>query len=208
MTGGALNSLRAIGMDTIQLLSLMSQWDIKNTPRLDICINAFGAGKVTRFIELVNQGKMVSLAKPSKLFQDWNTGTKDRGWTARIGSIESEQFMNIYDKAAEQHVLPFPWMRVEMRLKNDHAIRAIDVMLTEGVHKGIQGLMKKFVDFPTNPLWHRMMEGAASDIPPLDPKQEDWVKWLMTQVLPSINDRLERGEHVEDIQKFVNRINC
>lgn len=206
MTGGALNALRARSMDTLQLISLMSQWNIKNTPRLDLCLNGFGFGKVTRFIELVNQGKFVSLAQPSKLEQDWKTGTKDRGWTARIGSYDSEQFVNIYDKAAEQKVLPFPWIRAEIRLKNDHATRAIDVLLTHGVHRGIQGLIKKFVDFPTSPTWRKLTSAENIDIPPIDPKQEDWVKWLTTQVLPSINSKLEQGIYYDEIQDFINKI--
>jgi phage replication initiation protein len=54
-----------------------------------------------------------------------------RGDTLAFGSRSSESYIRVYDKAAQQHMVDFHWVRVELELKDDRAELAVRQLLFE-----------------------------------------------------------------------------
>ena len=68
------------------------------------------------------------------------------GTTLYVGSRQSEKFMRIYDKAAEQGIEGH-WVRVELECKGDYAAAIAPMLLRDGDGFGL-GQIKKFCTFP------------------------------------------------------------
>ena len=87
----------------------------------------------------------IGRAKKGGEITSWALGEEERGRTLQIGRRTSQQYMRIYDKAAEQHV-PGPWIRVELELKHKRAQVAHELLLSQGP-TAIPGMIRAFVDF-------------------------------------------------------------
>lgn len=119
------------------------------------------------------------------------------GQTLYIGSRQSDTFLRLYDKGAENgsDTSGKTW-RYEVEYKNDRA-REVSNMLNRhsSPHDGITALVHaEFTKRGTTPLFDRKIPAPTLSLSRIDPTTERQLIWLNTQVRPVIEKLLAAGE--------------
>lgn len=106
-------------------------------------------------------------------FQDWTTRNGSKGRSIEHGSMSSEVFIRIYDKAAERKLTDGShWVRVELQLRDDRALAFLNA--TGEIGKRFCGVLSNYLRYidddvmdsnrwrcPMQPYWERLLDGAT-----------------------------------------------
>lgn len=105
-------------------------------------------------------------------FGEWQTRNGSKGRSIEHGSMSSEIFLRIYDKAAERKLTDGThWIRVELQLRDDRAMAFLNVPGGIGERFcGVLGNYLRYIDddvmdsnrwrCPMQPYWARLLDGA------------------------------------------------
>lgn len=157
--------------------------------RLDVAVDFYNSGlEVPEIARLVSEGEVETKARSAPYINDPMTG----GETQYIGSLKNRtKLFRYYNKASQQGV-ELDWKRAELALYSDNAmIGANEYLDSESEIDAIVGLIKGYVDFPTNETWNKIMSSSEIKIPVPEKVQGDTEKWLIEQVAPSMVRVLE-----------------
>lgn len=110
------------------------------------------------------------------------------GNTIYIGSRQSEKFIRIYDKAAQQGLQGEVWTRFELETKGMVARSMAKLLIDAGkdwlpVFAGTTGDM---VDIPNSADWRILRPDSAHVGIPKIEKSSDRERWIETQVIPAV----------------------
>lgn len=165
---GAKRAPHEVHVDLSQ--ELISEWDFAkhqqvmqwvmdhggHVGRIDVALDdRSGVIDVARIYDAVVNGHCVSHFRKSQLIEGFDMATgSDTGKTVNMGSRQSDTYLRIYDKAAEQRAkdkpVDGPWVRWEMEWKNERA-QAVGLALSslhqEAFQKYIVGVFRTAVDF-------------------------------------------------------------
>jgi hypothetical protein len=141
--------------------------------------------------------------------------------TIYFGSRQSESFLRIYNKQAEQvdkgEEDPGHWIRVELELKGDRSHLVALRYLEDGV-TAIIGLIRNQIDFkqissdinpsrwPTAPWWGAFLDWADKTklcAPREKPTIDRTKKWLFNQVAPSLAFTVEYEGGIMVLQEAI-----
>lgn len=153
--------------------------------RIDVALDdRSGVIDVDRLYEAVVKGHCVSHFRQSRLIAGLDLGSGlDMGKTLCLGSRQSDSYLRIYDKAAEQRSkekpVEGPWMRWEMEWKSERAQAvglAVSTLDQDAFQRYIVGVFRTAVDFrdctraddpkdryyaPLLPWWKVLTDGMA-----------------------------------------------
>lgn len=124
--------------------------------RIDVALDdRSGIIDVDRLYEAVVKGQCVSHFRQSRLIAGLDMGSgSDMGKTLCLGSRQSDSYLRIYDKAAEQRAkerpVDGPWVRWEMEWKSEraHAVGlAMSTLDQDAFQRYIVGVFRTAVDF-------------------------------------------------------------
>ena len=181
--------------------------------RIDVAFDdREGVVDIPTLHQAVLKGQCVARFKKFRLIAggDVDSGA-DEGKTLALGSRQSDSYLRIYDKAAEQrakgHEVEGPWIRYEMEWKDEraHAVACcLAVVTKESFQKFVVGAFRSTVDFracyreddpkfrcyaPLLPWWAKLtagMEKARLVIAKAEKKIEDVKKWAETSLSPML----------------------
>ena len=181
--------------------------------RIDVALDdRSGVIDVDRIYDAVVAGHCVSHFRKSQLIAGLDLGSgEDTGKTLCMGSRQSDSYLRIYDKAAEQrakgHVIDGTWVRWEMEWKAEraHAVGlALSVLEPEPFQKYIVGVFRTAIDFrdctraddpkdryyaPLLPWWKVLTEGmqrAKLEIAKAVKQIEDVKRWAQVSLSPML----------------------
>jgi len=117
-----------------------------------------------------------------------NMGNNDNGYTLYVGSRQSEKFIRIYNKAAQQKLQGQIWWRFEIETKGMVA-RALAQALITGANwsSAFDTMAKHMVDCPDSEDYQSFFEPGVVPIglPKLE-RISDREKWISAQVMPAV----------------------
>lgn len=122
-----------------------------------------------------------------------------QGHTVYIGSRQSEQFLRVYDKAAESgqegHLT-----RVELELKGHKAFEALHTIVRVGEAEGVFAAYNRFFAW-LNGGWQDVVSNTSEKVEKLaQDKPDKHREWLLKVALPAVIEAVEGGdEHVRQI---------
>lgn len=137
----------------------ISQWVLSQNGhfgRVDIAMDdRSGVIDLDRIYEAIVIGQSVSHFRQSRLIEGLDVGSGDKtGKTVTMGSRQSDTFLRIYDKAAEQRfkgkVIEGQWIRWEIEWKNERAQAvglALSALEEEAFQRYIVGVFRTTIDF-------------------------------------------------------------
>ena len=188
MTGADLRRMREHGLTDWYLLSYIADAPGINVTRMDLAVDT-------------NDTRM----SPAGLVEDWSTErfkTRARrideikrkgadgeyaGHTVYIGSRESEQFLRVYDKAAEQGTAGH-LTRVELELKQHKAWEALQHIVKNEPEGAILAAFQRFFRW-SNAAWQDIIAGASTTVPALAaPEKNGRLEWIRKVALPAVID--------------------
>ena len=126
----------------------------------------------------------------------WSDDTKydGRALTVEHGSMKSQIFVRIYDKAAERHCSPdVHWVRVEMQLRKDRANKFIE--LDGSIGERFTGVMSNYIRY-VEPL-----EGDSNKW--RWPLKDYWADFLGDAVGISLYEKPGMEYNVDHLENFV-----
>lgn len=206
--GSALRELENHDITPESLLNHFQRLKGYNVTRCDIALDIKNAGLCAADIHHLNE-----LAKQQDLGSSYNRKRHfhssdavvltDSGsevtieaCTLELGSRESDRFMRIYDKGAEQNTIE-DWKRVEMEIKGKTAlVLALEITLY-GLEDVARGLFRSFINPPVF-WWSWAIEGVWVVFRGAGRKVTNAAKWLHKQVkktaqkVASSDDPLQR----------------
>lgn len=158
--------------------------------RVDFAIDILDAGaKVETIAALVKRGRAHTNAKTHSIITGQTEGK--RGATLYVGSRQSDKFLRVYNKAAEQGIAG-DWIRVELECKGDYARAIAPHLLSDGVEFGI-GQIRQFCDFPGVDWWQFALDdGGWTDVK-VDRTPGDRRKWQDTVLFGMTLDALDEN---------------
>jgi len=180
-SGRALKLYAREGIDALAILRRhLSFGDI--CKRLDLAIDVHDGGlKFSELRACLERDRATTRAKT------YNSVTGTSGETLYIGSRISDQFLRIYDKAAEQHI-DGNWKRIELELKGSRALqmaRELAIQDTAYAQERTRTMIKAFIDFPL-PSWKDIIGNTAIGMGKAQDNLPDTKQWLITQCAPAM----------------------
>lgn len=179
-------------LDTIRKIS-------KNISRLDIAIDDctckyLSVGMVEKLINTACYvGKFRSAQTISKISLADGSST---GKTVYFGSRQSDLMIRVYDKALEQKIYDKYWVRWELELHNDYAVKAVKEMASNNSLSDIAfGLLSNYIRFiihdkakktncSTLQVWNDFLNNvkkASLYVKPTEKTIEDNQNWIDKQ---------------------------
>lgn len=137
----------------------------------------------------------------------------DGGNTIYVGSRQSERFIRIYDKAAQQKLQGELWTRFELETKGMVA-RALATLLASPDVVWLDvfsSTTRRMVDVPRSENWKLLQPGNANVGIPKIEKKSDREKWIEIQVVPAVakhyqeNRRSHAVKLLRDILDLIDR---
>jgi len=114
--------------------------------------------------------------------------SNDNGYTIYIGSRQSERFIRLYDKAAEQGLANRDWKRLEVETKGMVA-RSVALALTNtnDWSQIFDNVVRGAIWLPKNADWLAFFPmGIVTIGLPKETKETDREKWIESQVTPAV----------------------
>lgn len=130
--------------------------------------------------------------------------SQDGGETLYLGSRQSEQYIRVYNKAAEQN-MQGDWIRIELELKGSraHQIGAQMAVKGEGDMTAIaRGMIKNLADFP-DANWQRVVGEMAVSIGKARVDEPDTKGWLLGSVAPAMGRYIRETDDQTIIEDFL-----
>lgn len=163
--------------------------------RLDLALDLIDGGiDGKKIYEALQSGNRTGIATSSSLVLSGSAGC-----TVYVGSRQSDRFMRIYNKAAEQDVVA-DWYRLEIECKGDVAkeyARALVLNSTMGLGSFTWSTAKKMC-YTEGGNYHMFGKFTSTVALPKIEKQSDTRKWILEQVIPALDNYLK--ERADDAQ--------
>lgn len=191
-SGSELSKLRLHNISTEQFLRMITRLPHRNITRLDFAVDLFGAQ--TRAVDIKNlleYGHVETSAKKSTNIEQRILGSEGKGMTVYIGSRSSQQMIRAYDKDMERGV-NFPWLRLEIEMKQEKANLLAENMLGHGVIPSGCAAIRQFARID-NPEIEGALQGELEIDLAVGRKQTNWEKWLIEVALPAVAKGAEMG---------------
>jgi hypothetical protein len=152
--------------------------------RLDLAVDAQDVDCDEHYIYLQSIGGLSrGLARKFSHMQSAGGGN-----TFYAGSRQSDRFLRMYNKAAEQGLEGVVWHRLEVELKGMVARSVALLLAGDATWSSIfEAVTRRMVDFPGEPQWECFFgRGEVMIGLPKIEKQTDTEKWIETQVTPAV----------------------
>jgi DNA relaxase NicK len=193
LTGSDLTSLINRGFAHETLVSAVCDIIDVSATRLDFAVD-------------VREGK----ADPSDIENEWRAGrvhtharkmtvieatTRGRGKTGKtvyIGSRQSQAFLRIYDKGAEQNTGE-DWTRIELETKPPLSTLLLKAMNKDGIMSMGTAAVRRCADVPRVDWYTDALAGAGEVDLRVGRKQTDWEKWVKAVALPNVLKAVEEN---------------
>jgi len=180
--GEALTNYRGVGCDDHVLLGHFADIGGDFT-RLDLAINLFeGNLTVADFEAAYRQKRIKTPAKTAKRMYE----VSSQGDTFYLGSLASDRFIRVYNKAAEQGIDDMAWLRVELMLRDNRANSAAHVLASDPNTRAIiNRAIGDYLDME-NDEYQTALNGKAGELPQEGRKITSTERWLYEQVAPAL----------------------
>ena len=176
MSGQGCRSFESFGTGDFEELfaEVRENPDEMNLTRLDIAFDDHeGLLNIDLLRDDTEDKNFVSKFRQCAFTWSYDNQTDIRGLTIEHGSMSSEIFLRIYDKAAERGFLDGRhWVRVELQLRRDRAFAFLEAPGTIG--QRFCGVLRNYLRYvqdpgadsnkrrwPTTAYWDRLLDGAA-----------------------------------------------
>lgn len=214
LTGDDLLRVRRAGYSDTMLAVWINAFEDINVTRLDIAIDTRNV-QVTppMFYRAWLAGKIETSARKATRVQGKTNAGTDDGYTVYIGSRQSEQFLRIYDKNAEQKArgaqLDNPdekWTRIELELKGRKAKAALRAIAGSDIKVGGE-ILGQFVRWQQSTVWGDLTSGNVQPDMSVGRKETDHEVWLRTVVFPNFKRALAAGnpEAIKLVQTWIHQ---
>lgn len=160
--------------------------------RIDVAIDVLDvpSANVAGLAEEAEQGHMTTHATTHSVIRSTRDGIE--GITLYIGNRQSDKFVRIYDKAAEQGISA-QWVRIELEAKGDYA-RALGPRLAEEGMDLARKEIDRFVSFDA-PWWLGSVSiGANFERIDVDRSRGNREKWQTTALLTMVKDAITENQ--------------
>ena len=200
LTGEDLLTMRRAGVDDDKLAKWIDANEDLNVPRLDIAVDTRNAALTpAKFYAAWQQGKLSTKARKITRVQGRTEDQRAAGYTVYVGSRQSEKFLRIYDKNAEQKAkgkevdLPDElWTRIEIELKGGMAVNALRHIAQHGISSA-GWVIAQFCDWAGNAVWQDLKSGNIAPDLSVGRKETDHETWLRKVVFPNFEKALRTG---------------
>lgn len=199
------------------LRNLFENTSVQQQALLRACTDA--GGTVSR-LDLAKDctGKAIDLqAIYQSLEQGLNTGlartygkiqSNDGGFTIYVGSRQSERFIRIYNKAAQQNTPNERWFRFEIETKGKVA-RAISSLLARstnwtGTFDALALGMVQLASIPDYQVWFEA-ESVPIGLPKIE-RQTDRERWIAEQVIAAVAKHYIENPNSEAIKRLIDTL--
>lgn len=202
-SGRALIAYRGFGVETEAIVKFHVEQSDTIT-RIDLAIDAIDTGMKPHDI----YNALQSHRAQTKGGRKYNfVKDSDGGETLYIGSRQSEQFLRIYDKGAEQHT-DDDWLRVELELHGAKAHQATQ-MIAAGDMEMAQQLTRQLdagmLDYDAE-TWRYIVGNTPMKLTNADDKQHNTRKWLLEGVAPAFGKYLASTKDQDLISLFFDTV--
>jgi len=194
LTGKDLSRMRDMNYSDKSLLSWIYDIPGIHVTRLDLAIDT----NDTRLspVELKKDFKTERFATRARSMSEIKREGKQgeyMGHTVYVGSRTSEQFLRVYDKAAEQGTSDH-LTRLELELKGHKAFEAVVTIARNSAPDAIQAAFNRFFQW-SNAGWQDIASGSVLTVTRLDkPETDGWLKWVHTVALPAVQAAAAQGD--------------
>lgn len=135
--------------------------------------------------------------------------SQDGGETLYLGSRQSEQYLRIYNKAAEQQI-DGDWVRIELELKGSraHQVGSMLGRVNEAeMATTARGMVKHLADFQ-DANWQRIVGELAVSIAKAQVNEPDTKGWLLGSVAPSMGRYIRETDDKTIIEDFLSIVDA
>lgn len=170
--------------------------------RIDLAIDDIGCKyyTVAKLGKLVSNGNVVSKMKKCQEIKDKSLTAKLFGHTVYFGSRQSDVYIRVYDKRAEQE-LDIPWTRWELEIKHDKADEVAKMLvdsrdlghITFGVLSNYIRIVRlehsRRTNCPLDDTWQAFVYGCEKvpiRILKIDKTIADKQRWIEHQCMPTL----------------------
>lgn len=198
-SGSALNNYRDQGI-TWQMLAQSHYGHGDKCTRVDLAIDVREMG--------LNIGELAEMTKSGdasvKVKTYSHITSQNGGETLYLGSRQSEQFLRIYNKAAETN-FDGDWVRVELECKGSRANeigRRLALQSEEEIVAMTRGLVRNMANFDAI-VWQNVVGGMSVSIAKAHAKEPDTKGWLLGAVAPSMAKYIRETGDQDIIEQFL-----
>lgn len=200
-SGGDMTSLENIGFQQAALVAAVCDVHDMHASRLDFAVDVReGQADPTHIEAAWHAGKLDTHARKMTVIQATRRGQGTTGKTVYIGSRQSQAFLRVYDKGAEQGTTE-DWTRIELEMKHPLSTKVLKTMNQKGIMPIGTAAIRRFVDAPTVPWYSDALAGAGEADLRVGRKQTDWEKWVIDVALPNVLRALT--EEVPGVEKAI-----
>jgi len=184
LTGQDLVAWLAAGGDHQILVNYIVTLPNLTCSRLDFAADVFTPeADPDQIYEALQAGMIATSARSySRLQSKINGG--EMGVTVYIGSRSSNRLIRVYDKAVQAGT-DYPWIRIEIELKKEFALKTLHQMAEQGIVKVGKAAIRDFVRSGLGWFDGTMTGPEVAYITPGARKDTDWERWVHTIVLPN-----------------------
>jgi hypothetical protein len=204
LSGSTLRSV-VLALNTTQASLLQSAISTGGSvTRLDLAVDSEGVSIDERYIYLQSlAGKAMGTCRTFTLLEG-----SDGGKTVYMGSRQSERFIRIYDKGAQQGISGIHWHRMELETKGMVA-RSVAVLLVENSdwHAVFTGVCRKMASFSGIRDYQVFFDGV--DVPigtPKIEKRSDTEAWIEKQVTPAVAKHFIENENSRAVRLLIDML--
>ena len=167
--------------------------DMMTFTRIDFAVDYFGDdASITELVEAIEREPDSTTARRLTPYRqiDLEGGTVNRFDSGvYIGSVKSDRYICVYDKALEQGLDGKRWVRIELRNRKEKAQQIAEMIVRHGVAVAGRSLMREYCS-PNVAWWKKAMAGEVVEAPTIGRKQTDTVRWLLDVVAPVLASEL------------------
>lgn len=198
-SGSAINKYLEHGI-TAQMIAQHHEVNGDRCSRIDLALDCQNSGlSITKLASMVRRGKA---ELKTKTFS--HITSQDAGETLYLGSRTSEQFLRIYNKAAEQQTSG-DWVRIELECKGSRA-HEIGPKLAYGDNSTMinltRGMVVNIAQFPDD-TWKAIVGDLAVAIAKAHTNEPDRKGWLLGLVAPAMGKYITETGDDGIIEQFL-----
>jgi len=167
---------------------IVDAWsDLMNFTRIDFAVDYFGPdASITELVEAIENDPDSTVARRLTPYRqiDIEAGQVRRFDSGvYIGSVKSDRYICVYDKALEQELEGQQWVRIELRSRKEKAQQFAEMAIRDEIGIVGRSLIREYC-YPDVGWWRAALTGPVVEAPTIGRKQTDTVKWLIDVVAP------------------------
>lgn len=184
LTGTDLHEWRMVGWHDTQIMEYLYSNGARFT-RLDFAVDVLGAGSPQDCLALREQGMYSGNHRRVEQIKS----AVGSGHTVYFGSRQSERYVRVYDKAAEQKLLGEVWTRIELQARKERSDVLAKDMRKATIGSAGRAAIKTVVDFPALFWWANALRADNVALSKIPRRQASVVRWLLDQVAPAFRKK-------------------